>query len=92
MAAIRLDRLVRHFTVRGRGTGSYDENTAEGKLLKGKITTMAERHSGEGIPDDRRRDVIVKQLPFPRGTEVRFRVSYHSQSGWPQEAAPATSP
>ena len=88
MVAIRLDRLVRHLTVRGRGTGPYDENAAGGRLLKGKITTMAERHSGEGIPDDRTLDVIVKQLPSPRGTEIRFRVSYCPQSGWPQEAPP----
>jgi len=48
-----------HFQVRDYGIGVFnsiftkfdlrDENSAVGELLKGKVTTMSERHSGEGI-------------------------------------------
>ena len=48
-----------HFQVRDYGIGIFhsiftkfglqDENAAVGELLKGKATTMSERHSGEGI-------------------------------------------
>jgi len=48
-----------HFGVRDYGIGIFhsiftkfglqDENAAVGELLKGKATTMSERHSGEGI-------------------------------------------
>jgi len=54
-----LDPYVCFFSVRDPGIGLFhsiasnfglpDENVAAGELLKGKATTMAERHSGEGI-------------------------------------------
>jgi len=56
---IRLDPYECRFIVRDPGIGLFhsiasrfglpDENAAVGELLKGKVTTMAERHSGEGI-------------------------------------------
>lgn len=56
---IQLDPYLSFFSVRDFGIGLFhsisskfalpDENAAVGELLKGKTTTMAERHSGEGI-------------------------------------------
>jgi biotin operon repressor len=56
---IRLDPYVCFFIVRDPGIGLFqniasqfglpNENAAVGELLKGKATTMADRHSGEGI-------------------------------------------
>ncbi len=56
---IWLDPYACSFIVRDPGIGLFrsiatkfglpDENAAVGELLKGKTTTMAERHSGEGI-------------------------------------------
>lgn len=56
---IRLDPYVCTFTIRDFGIGLFhsvaskfdlpDESAAVGELLKGKTTTMAERHTGEGI-------------------------------------------
>ena len=56
---ILLDQYNFEFTIRDFGIGVfysiyekfnlYDENAAVGELIKGKTTTMKERHSGEGI-------------------------------------------
>lgn len=56
---VLLDQFDCSFTVRDRGIGIFhsifsklrlpDEASAIGELVKGKITTMRERHSGEGI-------------------------------------------
>lgn len=57
--SISLDMYKVRFTVRDNGIGIFnsiykkfgltDENSAVGELIKGKTTTMKERHSGEGI-------------------------------------------
>lgn len=57
--SIFLDRYKIRFSVRDYGIGIFssihgklglpDENSAIGELLKGKTTTMKERHTGEGI-------------------------------------------
>ncbi|MFC1580224.1 STAS-like domain-containing protein [Thermodesulfobacteriota bacterium] len=56
---IDLDRYNFYFKIRDFGIGIFysifeklalpDENAAMGELIKGKTTTMAERHTGEGI-------------------------------------------
>jgi biotin operon repressor len=56
---ISLDRYKIRFTIRDYGIGIFnsiytnlklpDENSAIGELIKGKTTTMKERHTGEGI-------------------------------------------
>ncbi|MFZ2655264.1 MAG: DUF4325 domain-containing protein [Victivallales bacterium] len=56
---ISLDRYKIKFTIRDYGIGIFssiyknlglpDENSAIGELIKGKTTTMKERHTGEGI-------------------------------------------
>ena len=56
---ILLDQYNFHFVIRDFGIGVFysiytkfnlhDENAAVGELIKGKTTTMRERHSGEGI-------------------------------------------
>ncbi len=55
----RLDQYRFSFSIRDRGVGIFhsvyskfglpDEHAAIGELLKGKTTTMEEKHSGEGI-------------------------------------------
>ena len=57
--SINLDPYNFFFRIRDVGIGVFhsifknldlaDENTAVGELIKGKTTTMAERHTGEGI-------------------------------------------
>ncbi|MCX6984509.1 MAG: DUF4325 domain-containing protein [Lentisphaerae bacterium] len=57
--SISLDMYKVRFTIRDNGIGVFssihkkfglpDENSAIGELIKGKTTTMKERHSGEGI-------------------------------------------
>lgn len=57
--SISLDMYKVRFAVRDNGIGLFssihrkfglqDENSAVGELIKGKTTTMKERHSGEGI-------------------------------------------
>lgn len=54
-----LDQYVLHFKIRDFGIGIFysiftkfdllDENSSIGELIKGKTTTMRERHAGEGV-------------------------------------------
>ena len=97
------------FVIRDHGIGIFhsissrfslrDEHEALGELLKGKKTTMSERHSGEGVFfssksadtaafrshtislvfDNLKKDVLVEQKRFMRGTEVRFSISRNSR-------------
>jgi len=97
------------FVVRDFGIGLYyslvsklglpDEVTALRELVKGKVTTQKDRHTGGGIFftskcadvisfsshrllltfDNLERDVVVKEIRFKKGTEVKFSIKRNSR-------------
>ncbi len=79
--------------------GLANEAEAIGELIKGKTTTMKEKHTGEGIFftskvadflsfrshritlifDNIRRDVLIEEGKYMKGTGVEFRISRQSK-------------
>jgi hypothetical protein len=106
---VNLNQYNITFVVRDFGIGLYyslvsklglpDEVTALRELVKGKVTTQKDRHTGEGIFftskcadvisfsshrllltfDNLEHDVVVKEIRFKKGTEVKFSIKRNSR-------------